>query len=238
MEIRLQKWLADAGVASRRKAEGWITAGRVTVNGLPVTALGAKADTERDMVALDGKPLTLQPVPVYIMLHKPESVVTTVSDPQDRAVVMDYIPDIGVRVFPVGRLDYDTSGLLLLTNDGLLANALTHPRHAVEKIYIARLQGLPSKAALQAFRAGLLIEGRRTAPSGITVIKEASCTVRITLLEGRNRQIRKMCEAIGHPVVSLKRVAVGPVALGDLPKGQWRYLTEEEAATLKTAAMP
>lgn len=243
MEIRLQKWLADAGAASRRKAEEMIAEGRVAVNGQTVTTLGAKADPGKDTVTLDGKPLKPENEPVYILLHKPEGVITSVSDPQGRPVVTNYVPQTGARLYPVGRLDYDSSGLLLMTNDGALAQALTHPKHAIEKKYAAKISGVPSGEALQKFRTGIVIDGKRTAPCEIRKVRvmkpgpDARQTlVNITLREGRNRQIRKMCEAIGHPVLFLKRVAIGPVKLGDLPRGAWRYLTAGELAALRSAA--
>ena len=230
--MRLQKVLANAGIASRRKAEEMITAGRVTVNGVVVTELGTKANPE-DTIAVDGNPVGDGAQKIYIMLHKPEGVVTTVTDPFNRPTVMDLLKDIPTRLFPVGRLDYDTSGLLLLTNDGDWANTLMHPRHEISKIYIASIKGTPTEASLKTFRTGIEIEGRRTAEAQIEIIptgNKAAHTskVRIIIKEGRNRQVRKMCEAIGHPVVRLKRVAVGILKLNDLPRGKWRHLTAHE----------
>jgi 23S rRNA pseudouridine2605 synthase len=225
MQTRLQKLLT--ATTSRRKAEALITAGRVTVNGA-VAVLGAKADPEKDDIRLDGQPVQQKKEHVYMMLHKPERVVTTAHDPQNRQTVFDFLPK-GLRCFPVGRLDYDTSGLLLLTTDGDFAYRLTHPSHEVKKTYIARVNGLPDAEALNAFRTGLMLDGKRTAPCDIAVIKkERNAQVRITLHEGRNRQVRRMCEAIGYPVMSLKRIAVGNLHLGDLKKGAWRYLTAQE----------
>ena len=223
MEIRLQKLLAMAGVASRRKAEELITAGRVTVNGAVVRELGVKAAFNAAL-AVDGKPVTAEQK-VYIMLHKPEGVVTTVTDPFNRATVMDLIPK-GLRLFPVGRLDYNTSGLLFLTNDGEWAQSLTHPKHEVSKTYIATVRGVPAEEDLRAFREGLNIDGRPTAPCEADILNGNK--LRITIHEGRNRQVRKMCEAIGHPVIKLMRVSVGKVELGDLPYGKWRDLTPRE----------
>lgn len=224
-EVRLQKLLT--AVTSRRKAEEFIIAGRVTVNGT-VATLGMKADPAKDDILLDGQPVRQKTEMLYIMLHKPERVVTTAHDPQGRQTVMDLLP-ADFRCFPVGRLDYDTSGLLLLTTDGDFAYRLTHPSHEIKKTYIARLNGLPDEEALTAFRSGLMIDGKRTAPCEITVLKkEPNALVRITLREGRNRQVRKMCDAIGHPALSLKRVAVGGLKLNDLKKGEWRYLTPKE----------
>jgi len=225
----LQKILAP--VASRRKAEAYILDGRVTVNGV-IAVLGGKADPAKDDIRLDGKVITPPTDKLYIMLHKPEGVVTTASDPQGRPTVMDLLPAES-RCFSVGRLDYDSSGLLLMTNDGDFAFRLTHPSHQVKKVYIARVRGLPDEKALVAFRKGLMIDGSPTAPCDIEVIKkEHNAQLRITLQEGRNRQVRKMCDAIGFPVLSLKRVAIGGLKLGDLKRGLWRYLTGDEVKLL------
>jgi pseudouridine synthase len=226
-EIRLQKILAQAGIASRRKAEKIILAGRVAVNGIIVTELGAKA-TLRDKISVDGVSLSAEKK-LYIALHKPEGVLTTVSDPHGRPTVMDFVPD-NARLFPVGRLDFDTSGLLLLTNDGDWANNLTHPKFEIEKTYIAQLRGEPSPDKLETFRTGIKIDGKLTAPCEIICKREKYTTEAcIVIHEGRNRQVRKMCDAIGHPVISLKRVSVGKIKLGDLQIGKWRHLTEDEA---------
>jgi len=228
MQIRLQKWLSQSGVASRRKSEELILAGFVAVNGVTVTELGARADTTHDVVTVRGLPCELISAKIYIALHKPEGVVTTVSDQFGRRTVMDFIP-AGTPCYPVGRLDYETSGLILMTNDGELAQRLTHPKHGEAKTYIATVKGTPTREALAAFRSGLTIEGQLTGPCEIEIVKkEPNAKLRIRLKEGRNRQVRKMCEAIGHPVVSLKRVEVGPVKLGNLASGQWRYLTAAE----------
>ena len=228
MEIRLQKWLSQSGVASRRKAEELIQAGHVAVNGIVITELGARADTSRDKVTVKGKPCELISTKIYIALHKPEGVVTTVSDQFNRPTVMGLIP-AGTPCYPVGRLDYDTSGLLILTNDGELAQRLTHPKYGAVKTYLATVKGIPSREALAAFRSGLMIDGQLTGPCEIEITKkEPNAKLRIKLQEGRNRQVRKMCEAIGHPVINLKRVEVGPIKLGNLPRGEWRYLTSQE----------
>jgi len=229
VEIRLQKWLSQAGIASRRKAEELILDGKVAVNGTIVTKLGTCADTSCDKVTVNGQPVIIGEEKIYIALHKPESVVTTVSDQFNRPTVMDYLP-AGIHCYPVGRLDYDTSGLIILTNDGEMAQRLAHPRHGVVKTYVAVIKGLPEDRKLKAFASGLMIEDRLTAPCEIEIIKkQPNAHVCIKLHEGRNRQVRKMCEAIGHPVISLKRVAVGNIKLGNLPKGQWRYLSVTEA---------
>ena len=229
MEIRLQKWLSQSGVASRRKAEELILAGDVAVNGITITELGARADTTCDNVTVRGRPCQLISAKIYIALHKPDGVVTTVSDQFNRRTVMDLLP-AGTPCYPVGRLDYDSSGLILMTNDGEFAQRLTHPKHGVTKTYIATVKGIPTREALAAFRNGLMVDGQLTSPCEVEVTnkKEPNAKLRIRLQEGRNRQVRKMCEAIGHPVVSLKRVEVGPVKLGNLGRGEWRYLTAAE----------
>jgi len=236
MMVRLQKFLAQKGVTSRRKAEELILAGRVAVNGQTITELGTKIESGKDNVTLDGRSIDSDGALVYLMLHKPEGVITSVSDPQKRPVVMKYVKDIPERIFPVGRLDYDSSGLLLLTNDGDLAQVLTHPRHEVPKTYVATLQGVPNREGLRAFTQGIEIEGVKTAPAEIKILRRKyphSCTVNITIHEGRNRQIRKMCAAIGCPVIQLKRVSIGKVYLGNLPRGQYRYLTKAEIQHLR-----
>ena len=235
MLVRLQKYLADHGIASRRKAEELILAGRIAVNGQTVTELGTKVEPGKDKVAFDGSPVQKRQKLVYIMLHKPDGYVTTAKDQFDRPTVMDLLEGVTERVVPVGRLDYETSGLLLLTNDGDLTYKLTHPRHHVDKVYIAKLVGQPNDEQLQRFRHGLVIDGQPTSPAKIEIIRDNGkyCTVKITIHEGRNRQVRKMCEAIGHRAALLKRVATGNLFLGDLPKGAYRHLTPAEVAYLK-----
>lgn len=238
MEERLQKYLAEAGVASRRKAEELIVQGKVKVNGKVVTQMGMKIDPAKDEVTyLDKKVTTKDTKMVYIMLYKPEGYVTTAKEQFGRPAVMDLIKGVKERIFPVGRLDYDTSGLLLLTNDGDLTYKLTHPKHDVDKTYIAKLYGIPDEGALQKFRRGVVIDGKRTKPAKIQIIDKDKdgrfCTAEIIIHEGRNRQVRKMCEAIKHPVAQLKRVATGDLKLGDLQKGKYRHLTEKEIKYLK-----
>lgn len=238
MEERLQKYLAEAGVASRRKAEELIAQGKVKVNGKVVTEMGMKIDPAKDEVTyLDKKVTTKDTKMVYIMLYKPEGYVTTAKEQFGRPAVMDLIKGVKERIFPVGRLDYDTSGLLLLTNDGDLTYKLTHPKHDVDKTYIAKLYGIPDEGALQKFRRGVVIDGKRTKPAKIQIIDKDKdgrfCTAEIIIHEGRNRQVRKMCEAIKHPVAQLKRVATGELKLGDLQKGKYRHLTEKEIKYLK-----
>ena len=233
MEERLQKFLAASGVCSRRKAEELIVSGRVSVNGQKVIVLGTKVNGG-DRVMVDNKPVSASRH-VYIMLHKPEGYITSNHDQFNRPAVIDLVKQYNTRLFPVGRLDYDTSGLLLLTNDGELTHNLTHPGKQVERVYIARIMGIPATEELMRFRMGLNIEGYLTAPAGIHIVKTfgENVSVKITLREGRNRQVRKMCDAIGHPVISLKRVATGKLYLGDLPRGASRELTAAEVKYLK-----
>ncbi len=235
MQIRLQKYLAEASVASRRKAEQLILNGDISVNGVVVRELGTKVEPRKDTVRYNGKKVLLQEKLYYIMLHKPEGCVTTVKDQFDRSSVLDYVKDIKCRLYPIGRLDYNTSGLLLLTNDGDLTYKLTHPKHNIEKVYMAKLSSTPTPEQLQQFRTGLVIDDYKTAPAKIEIVKGEGTytTVKITINEGRNRQVRKMCEAIDHQVHHLKRVATGKLFLGDLEKGQYRHLTRAEILYLK-----
>lgn len=235
MLVRLQKYLADAGVCSRRKAEQLISAGKIMVNHVPVTELGTKIDDRKDIVEFEGKIVKKSSKKVYLMLHKPEGYVTTVKDQFSRPTVMDLVKGVGERIFPVGRLDYDTSGLLLLTNDGELTYKLTHPKHNIEKVYLAKLFGRPDQNAINQFKWGVMINGKRTEPARLEILTagEKYCICKITITEGRNRQVRKMCEAVKHPVASLKRIATGELELGELEKGKFRHLTEKEIKYLK-----
>lgn len=231
--IRLQKFLAQCGVASRRKAEELIRGGKVRVNGHVVTEMGTKVSTE-DRVEVNGKVVRPEKKKVYILLHKPRGYVTTVSDPEGRKTVLDLVKDVRERVYPVGRLDYDSSGLLLLTNDGEFANYMMHPKNEILKVYIATVKGNPSEEALDKLRNGIRIDDYVTAPAFVRVLSvyEKKTKLEITIHEGHNRQIRKMCEKIGHPVVRLKRIAYGSLELGDLKPGEWRFLTEKEVKQL------
>ena len=238
---RLARFLAHAGVASRRHAEELIAAGRIQVNGVIVTTQGARIDPEHDKVSVDGKSVAAPARHVYILLHKPVGYVTTARDPQGRPTVLDLLPpDLrGLRIYPVGRLDIDTSGLLLLTNDGDFALRLSHPRYSTEKHYQALVQGCPTEAALEALRRGVDItedDGRvhRTAPAQVRVLRRAgtNCWLTLTIHEGRKRQVRRMLAAAGHRVLQLVRVGIGPLTLGELATGKWRYLTSEEVEAL------
>ncbi len=237
---RLQKIMATAGVASRRKAEEYILAGRVSVNGEIVTELGTKADLDVDHIKVDGKLLRETERHVYLMLNKPKGCVTTASDPEGRETVMDLLPKLKARVYPVGRLDYASEGLLLLTNDGDLANYLTKASSHVQKTYLVKVAGVPDERQLDKIRDGLSIgDGKgRTAPAPLRLIKEGDNPwFEITLIEGRNRQIRKMFERIGHHVEKIRRVKYGPLFL-DVPPGVSRALTLEEVAKLKGSGRP
>ncbi len=239
---RLARFLAHAGVASRRHAEILIAAGRVQVNGITIREQGTRIHPQQDSVKVDGKHVQEQTRLVYILLHKPAGYVTTVSDEQQRATVLDLLPvEIQqLRVYPVGRLDIDTSGLLLLTNDGDFALHMTHPRYETAKTYEAQIQGLATSEKLDALRHGVIIaedNGRhyKTASAEVSILQRGNTTMRLRIIlhEGHKRQIRRMFDAIGHPVSQLIRVAVGPLTLHGLTPGAWRYLTEAEIRALK-----
>jgi len=236
MEIRLQKYLAEAGIASRRKSEELILEGRIGVNGKIVNELGFKIDEKKDTVTFDGAVVKPAVNKIYIMLHKPEGYVTTMQDQFDRAAVTDLVKGLKERVFPVGRLDYDTSGLLIMTNDGDLTYRLTHPKYSVEKSYLAKLFGTPNEKCIRIFNRGIMLDGKKTRPAKLEILKTEGrfSFAKITIAEGRNRQIRKMCDEIRHPVASLKRISIGKLELGDLPKGKYRILTDEEIKYLKS----
>ncbi len=233
MKERLQKILSGRGVASRRAAEEMIASGRIRVNGL-VAALGESADPETDEVLVDGKPLPQQQAFQYIMLNKPRGYVTTMSDEKGRPTVAQLVADCGCRVYPVGRLDYDSEGLLLLTNDGEFANRLMHPSHEVKKTYEVWVTGHHQAAAALLSRP-ITLDGTPIRRPGVQLRWEdnGKAKYRVTIHEGRNRQVRRMCEAAGMKVTRLCRISVGNVQLGTLPKGKWRYLTDAERAGLK-----
>jgi pseudouridine synthase len=232
---RLQKILSQAGVASRRASEQLIRDGRVTVNGLVVRELGSKADAAADDIRVDGRRIRRPERHRYILLNKPRGYVTTRADPQKRPTVIDLLTGVREYVYPVGRLDFDSEGLLLLTNDGDLAARLTHPRHGVPRTYEARVLGVPDDRDLLRLTRGIVIEGQRTLPAEIRVAdtRDEQATLRITVREGRNRQVRKMCDAVGHPVIQLRRVAIGPIRDAKLKSGRWRNLTELEVQKLR-----
>lgn len=233
--VRLQKYLADCGVASRRGSEEIIKSGRVAVGGETVTEMGVKVDEERDIVTVDGKRVRPLSKFVYIMLNKPAGFVTTVSDDKERDTVMDLVSDIQERIYPVGRLDYDTEGLLLMTNDGDLTYKITHPKNNIEKTYVAEVSGNIDMNTITRLRRGVVIDGVRTSPAEVTVIgaTQLGTKIEITIHEGRNRQVRKMFEAIGCTVKRLKRTREAGLTLGHLPLGKWRRLSESEVNMLR-----
>ena len=232
---RLQKYLARCGVASRRKAEELIVAGLVAVNGEVVRELGVKVDPERDRVTVAGRPISLVTEGIYLMLNKPPGYITGNRDPRGRKTVLSLLPKGFPRVFPVGRLDYNTTGLLLLTNDGDLAYALTQPKYQIEKVYQALVRGVPADDALNLLRQGVVLEDGPTLPATVDIIKvkAGNAILKLGLREGRNRQVRRMCAAVGHPVLKLERIAIGPLSLGDLALGQYRRLTGAELKALQ-----
>ncbi len=236
-KIRLQKILADAGVASRRKAEEMITAGFVKVNDQAVS-LGDKADPKHDKITVHGKMLNTHTKSIYILLHKPRGFITTMSDEHERKCVAELVKSIPERVYPVGRLDRESEGLLLMTNDGEFANAMTHPSHHVPKTYRVTIHPGITEEQLTQMAVGIVIDGRRTAPTQVNVLhqEKGRVVLEIILHEGRNRQIRKMCDALGLEVARLKRTAIGPLRLGMLQPGEWRELTSQEIKQLTAAA--
>ncbi|MBE0601754.1 MAG: rRNA pseudouridine synthase [Firmicutes bacterium] len=233
--MRLQKYMALCGVASRRACEDIIAAGRVTVDGETVTAMGVQVN-EHQVVRLDGKIIAPETQKHYILYHKPAGEVTTVSDPEGRATVLDKFKDFPVRLYPVGRLDYDSEGLLLLTNDGDLTEKLLHPSKEVEKAYLARITGRLTDGETAELIRGVAIDGRRTSHAKVRELRADGSVsdVLITIHEGRNRQVRKMMQSVGHEVLMLRRVRFGPLTLGELKRGQWRELTEKEIDTLQS----
>ncbi len=231
--IRLQKFLADAGVASRREGERLIQAGRVEVNGQVITVLGMRVDPERDQVRIDGRRVRRSGRRAYYLLNKPKGVITTASDPEGRPTVVELLQGVRERVFPVGRLDWSSEGLLILTNDGDLAYRLTHPANHVTKVYRVKVKGSVGDEDLQALRRGIYVGGRRTLPARVERISAQSNTwLEVTLYEGRKNQIRRMFDRLGHRVQKLKRIAIGPISDRALKPGEWRRLTPEEIRRL------
>lgn len=237
--LRLQKILAEAGVASRRGAERLIQGGRVRVNGRVVAELGAKADPEADRIELDGRPLPPREARRCILLHKPAGYLTTRVDPRGRPTVFALLPDLGARLYPVGRLDGDAEGLLLFTNDGALTYRLTHPRHGVQRVYEVQVEGRITPSALATLRAGVLLEDGPAVPDLVQPLghEGGRSRLRVTLSEGRYREVKRIFQALGHPVRRLVRIQFGPLRLGRLPVGEWRPLTPAEVRAL-TAAGP
>lgn len=235
---RLQKYLAHAGVASRRQCEEIILAGRVKVNGKIVKKLGTKITPDKDRVLLDGKLIQRREQKVYLMINKPRGYLSTVKDDRNRKTVLELLADINERVYPVGRLDYDSEGLLLLTNDGELTYALTHPKHQIRKTYRVRVKGVPDEQKLIRLSDGIQLEDGITAPAtvALTHILNDNALLEITIHEGKNRQVRRMCDAIGHPVLRLVRIRIGPLELRKLPTGKMRQLNLTEINAIKKAA--
>jgi len=232
---RLQKVLARAGLGSRRVCDDLIAAGRVAVDGT-IAALGARVDPDEARITVDGTPVTTRAGVVYYLLNKPARVMTTADDPQGRSTVLELVPS-EPRVFPVGRLDYDTEGLLLLTNDGDLAQLLTHPSHGVDKTYLAEVDGNPAPATVRALSAGIELDDGPTAPARVRVVQQEGqrAALELTIHEGRNRQVRRMCEAVGHPVRRLVRIRIGPLRDDRLAPGEWRLLEPAEVRMLYDA---
>ena len=237
MEKRLQKILAEMGIASRRRAEEMILAGRVLVNGRPAT-IGMKADPEKDSIKVDGRLLTRAEPKVYFAFHKPKEVMSTLSDPEGRATVKDFLSKIKYRVYPVGRLDYHSEGLLLITNDGEFANAVLHPSKKISKTYLIKAKGVLGDEELKQLRKGVKLPDGMTQPAKIVPKRktEANSWLEITIHEGKKRQVRRMLEAVGHPVLKLVRTSIGGIRLGELPPGGLRPLTIKEIGQIKGRA--
>jgi pseudouridine synthase len=233
MQVRLQKIISQAGVTSRRKAEDLIVEGRVRINGKTVFELGTKADPDRDTIDVDGKRIEPKQPRISVLLNKPDGFITSLRDPEGRPTVKKLVDNIPVRLYPVGRLDYHTEGLLILTNDGDLAQKIEHPSHTLEKIYLAKVKGIPEENKISKLRAGIVLEGRKTLPAKIKIIEtRKNAWVEITIREGKQNQIRNMFEEIGHPVLKLKRIAIGPIRDDSLKPGEYRMLTPQEIRIL------
>ena len=234
MQVRLQKIISQAGVTSRRKAEDLIREGRVRINGKTVFELGTKADPDRDTIDVDGKRIEPKQPKISVLLNKPDGYITSLRDPEGRPTVKKLVDNIPVRLYPVGRLDYHTEGLLILTNDGDLAQQIEHPSHALEKVYLAKVKGVPEENKINKLRNGIVLEGRKTLPAKMKIIEtRKNAWLEITIREGRQNQIRNMFEEIGHPVLKLKRVAIGSVRDDSLKPGQYRMLKPQEIKVLR-----
>ena len=236
MLIRLNKYLSQSGVASRREADRLIQAGRVCVNGQVVSTMGAKIDDTDDLVEVDGKKIATKKKLVYLAMNKPAGYVVSRKDPAGRPTVLDLIPRSMQYLYPVGRLDYDSRGLLLLTNDGELSFRLMHPRYGIKKVYLVEVKGDPGKKTIEKLRKGIFLEGKKTAPALISKLKASPerALMKIEIKEGRKREIRKMCAVVGHPVLDLQRVEIGGIKLNRLKQGKWRDLTIREVYLLKS----
>jgi 23S rRNA pseudouridine2605 synthase len=235
MEVRLQKVIAASGLASRRKAEEWIAQGRVTINGKIVRELGTRIDPARDHVKVDGRHLKNVEPYAYLLLNKPKGIVSSLNDPEGRPTITHLLHGVTLRMFPVGRLDFDTEGLMLLTNHGELAQALLHPRYHVAKVYLAKVKGVLNDDEIDQLARGVTLEDGMTAPAIVKKVRKAeeNSWLEVTIYEGRKHQVKRMFEVVGHPVLKLKRIRFGPLALGDLLPGEFRYLTDREANTLR-----
>lgn len=235
MECRLQKYLADAGIASRRKAEELILAGKVKVNGETVRELGVKVNPDRDKVMYNNELVKRQKKKVYILLNKPAGYISAAKDQFENPSILHLVKDIKVRLYPVGRLDKDTTGAIILTNDGDFSYKLTHPKHEISKTYIAEVEGVPTVEEMRTFAKGVYIDGKKTYPAKIRIVKETkkNSIVEIVIHEGRNRQVKKMCEEIGHKVITLHRQAIGKLTIDGVKEGKYRYLTDKEIEMLK-----
>ncbi len=236
MQIRLNKFLAQAGVASRREVDKMIVEGRITVNGRVVRILGTKIDDEKDRVELDGKRVEKEEEMIYLMLNKPPGYLVTLKDPFRRPTIKELLPSLKERIYPVGRLDYDSEGLLLLTNNGELAHRLAHPRYRVPKNYVVEVKGVPESSKISRLERGVYIDGKKTAPARIAKLSGSAkkTLLRIEIHEGRKREVKRMFEAVGHRVLRLKRVGFGGLRLGKLQTGKWRFLTRKEVDSLKS----
>jgi pseudouridine synthase len=235
--MRLQKLIALASELSRRTAEEAIAKGAVTVNGAVVTAMGTSVDPAVDKVCVNGKPLQLPTRFFYLAMYKPRRVLVTKGDPRGRKTVWDYLEGWREKLNSAGRLDYESEGLLLLTNDGEMINSLTHPKHEIKKVYVAKVKGEPTEQTIEKLRSGIALEEGKTLPAEIKVVRvaESNMWLQIAIREGKYRQIRRMCEAVGHPVLKLKRVSIGPVRLGQMKAGEWRYMSQKEVYNLEQA---
>lgn len=235
MQIRLNKFLAQAGVASRREVDRLIDEGKIKVNGRVVQTLGTKIDDQKDRVEVGGKPVKRGEGMAYLMLNKPPGYLVTLKDPFKRPTVKELLPSLKERVFPVGRLDYDSEGLLLFTNDGELAHRLAHPRYKIPKNYLVDVKGMPDPSKISRLEKGIVLDGKKTAPARIAKLRDSSkkTLFQVEIYEGRKREVKRMFEAVGHRVLHLKRVGFGGIRLGKLRTGKWRFLTQREVSSLQ-----